>query len=73
MSAGSTSWMGSWGSAIGVGGRAGFGAGAGGVCVLTMPTIPGKLSSVGPVAQLVRAGDSSINGAFAPQDAKWTG
>ena len=73
MSAGSVSWMGSWGRTVGVGGGAVFADGVGGVCVLTMPTIPGKLSSVGPVAQLVRAGDSSINGAFAPQDAKWTG
>ena len=29
--------------------------------------------AVGPVAQLVRAGDSSTNGAFASQGAKWTG
>ncbi len=72
MSAGSASWMGSWGS-NGCGGGAGLGASAGGRCVLTMSTIPGKLLGVGPVAQLVRAGDSSINGAFAPQDAKWTG
>ncbi len=56
------------------GGVAGAGfADGGGVCALTMPKIPGKLLAVGPVAQLVRAGDSSINGAFAPQDAKWTG